>query len=423
MVKLLLFLSIYDIFMAIWGDVMKKTFILFISIAILTFIFLFAIEHFFTEDLPAEDTINIEEIAENLPVVEPPKEDTHFTMSVIGDIMCHNSQYKDAYISSTGTYDFSYVFEDIKEYVSSADISIGNLETTFAGKDRGYSNYPRFNTPEQLAYNLKDFGIVVLSTSNNHSMDTNYNCVVSTLNYLDDAGISHVGTNTSWYDQNEILIKEVNGIKIAFLAFTYGTNGIPVPTEKAFAVNLINDDLILKQISLAKEQNPDLICASMHWGTEYQTKQNAEQERLANLLFTNGVDVILGSHPHVLQPMEKKAITLEDGTTKDCFVIYSLGNFMSGQTKANTRNSVILNMSFTKDGETEITTIDSVSYVPIYMYKRSSDGTQRYKVIDIEKAIQNYENGSDTSIGKSVYSTLQTELNKIKNTMSENIEF
>ena len=161
----------------------------------------------------------------------------------------------------------------------------------------------------------------------------------------------------------------------------------------------------------------------MHWGIEYQTKQNTEQERLANLLFTNGVDVILGSHPHVLQPMEKKTITLEDGTIKDCFVIYSLGNFMSGQTKANTRNSVILNMSFTKNGETEKTTINSVSYVPIYMYKRSSGGTQRYKVLDIEKTIQNYANGTDTSIGKSVYSTLQTELNKIKNTMGENIQF
>ena len=367
---------------------MKKPFIIFITIALLSFVILFAIDHFFTEDLPAENTINLEA----QPIVEPPKEDTHLTMSVIGDIMCHNSQYKDAYISATGTYDFSYVFEDIKEYVSSADISIGNLETTFAGKDRGYSNYPRFNTPEQLAYNLKDFGIDVLSTANNHSMDTNYNGVVSTLNYLDDAGISHVGTNTSWYDQNEILIKEVNGIKIAFLAFTYGTNGIPVPTDKAFAVNLISDDFILKQISLAKEQNPDLICASMHWGNEYQPKQNSEQERLANLLFTNGVDVILGSHPHVLQPMEKKTITLEDGSTKDCFVIYSLCNFMSGQTKTNTRNSVILNMSFTKSGEMEKTTINSVSYVPIYMYKRSSGGTQRYKVLDIEKTIQNYEN-------------------------------
>lgn len=406
---------------------MKKTFIVFITIALLTFIFLFAIEHFFTEELPADNTINLENTEtepENEPsVVITKKEDQRFSMSVIGDIMCHNSQYKDAYNSSTGTYDFSYVFEDIKNYVSEADIAVGNLETTFAGKERGYSNYPRFNTPEQLAYNLKDFGIDVLSTANNHSMDTNFSGIVSTLNYLDDVGISHVGTNATQEDQNKILVKDVNGIKIAFLAFTYGTNGIPVPSDKPFAVNLIDDDFILEQISLAKEQSPDLIFTSMHWGNEYHTKQSAEQERLANLLFANGVDVILGSHPHVLQPMEKRTITLEDGSTKDCFVIYSLGNFMSGQTKTNTRNSIILNMNFTKSGETGKTTIDDVSYVPIYMYRASSGSTQRYKVLDIEKTLANYDNGIDTSIGKSMYSTLQTELSKIKNTMGENIEF
>ena len=402
---------------------MKKTFIVFISIALLTFIFLFAIEHLFTEDFPAESTVNLENTTPETPIIEEPKEDQSFSMSVIGDIMCHNSQYKDAYNSSTGTYDFSYVFEDIKNYINDSDIAVGNLETTFAGKDRGYSNYPRFNTPEQLAYNLKDFGIDVLSTANNHSMDTNYSGLVSTLNYLDDAGISHVGTNATQEDQNEILIKDINGIKVAFLSFTYGTNGIPVPNDKSFAVNLIDTNLILNQISSAKLQNPDLICVFMHWGIEYQTKQNSEQEKLANLLFENGVDVILGSHPHVLQPMEKKTITLEDGTTKDCFVIYSLGNFMSGQTKTNTRNSVILNINFTKSGETEKTTIDSVSYVPIYMYKASSGGTQRYRVLDIEKTLSNYDNGIDTSIGKNTYSILQTELAKIKNTMGENIEF
>jgi len=402
---------------------MKKAFIVFISIALLTFIFLFAIEHFYATDFPIEETVDSENTETEPPIVVTPKEDQHFSMSAIGDIMCHNSQYKDAYVSSTGTYDFSYVFEDIKDYISNADIAIGNLETTFAGKEKGYSNYPRFNTPEQLAYNLKDFGIDVLSTANNHSMDTNFNGIVSTLNYLDDAGISHTGTNATSQDQNEILIKDVNGVKIAFLAFTYGTNGITVPKDKSFAVNMIDDDFILKQISLAKEQNPDLICVNMHWGYEYHTKQSVEQERLADLLFTNGVDVILGSHPHVLQPMEKRTITLEDGSTKDCFVIYSLGNFMSGQTYPNTRNSIILNMSFTKNGETGKTTIDSVSYVPIYMYKASSGGVQRYRVLDIEKSIENYENGSDSSIGESVYTTLQTELTKIKNTMGENIEF
>jgi len=402
---------------------MKKIFIIFITIALLTFTFLFVIEHFFTEELPSENTINQENYETEETLIVTQKEDQHFSMSVIGDIMCHNTQYKDAYNSSTGTYDFSYVFEDIKDYVNSADISVGNLETTFAGKDRGYSNYPRFNTPEQLAYNLKDFGIDVLSTANNHCMDTNFSGLVSTLNYLDDVGISSMGTNATAESQTDILIKDVNGIKIAFLAFTYGTNGIPVPTDKSFAVNLIDDNFILEQISLAKEKKPDLICASMHWGIEYQTKQNAEQERLANLLFENGVDVILGSHPHVLQPMEKKTITLSDGSTKDCFVIYSLGNFMSGQTKTNTRNSVILNMSFTKSGETGKTTIDTVSYIPIYMYKASSGSVQRYKILDIEKTIQNYESGINTSINKSTYSALKNELSYIKQLMGENIEF
>ena len=399
---------------------MKKPFIIFISIVLLTFIFLFIIEHFFRENIPVDNKIDPEN---EISIVEEPKVDSHFSMSVIGDIMCHNSQYKDAYNSSTDTYDFSYVFTDIKSYVNDADIAIGNLETTFAGKARGYSNYPTFNTPEQLAYNLKDFGIDVVSTANNHCMDKSYSGLVSTINYLNDAGISHIGTNTSVEEQNTILIKDVNGIKIAFLAFTYGTNGIPVPSDKSYAVNLMDENLISNQISLAKQQNPDLICVSMHWGNEYQTKQNSEQERLANLLFQNGVDIILGSHPHVLQPMEKKTITLEDGSTKDCFVIYSLGNFMSGQTITNTRNSVILNMNFTKNGETEKTTIDSVSYIPIYMYKSSLTKTQRYRVIDIEKTIQNYETSIDTSIGQTMYSTLKTELSKIKNTMGENIEF
>ena len=350
-------------------------------------------------------------------------EDKHISMSVIGDIMCHNSQYTDAYVASSDTYDFSYVFEDIKQYIEPADIAIGNIETTFAGKERGYSNYPTFNSPEQLATNLKDLGIDVLCTANNHSLDKGYSGLTSTLKFLDDAGISHMGTYDSAESQNEILIKDVNGIKIAFLAYTYGTNGIPVPKNNPYCINLIDKDLILKHLELAKEQEPDLICVNMHWGLEYKTKQNSEQEELADFLFTNGVDIILGSHPHVLQPMEKKTITLEDGSTKDCFVIYSLGNFISGQNQDNTRNSVILNIECTKSGETNNTTIDSVSYVPIYMYKSSSGKTKRYKVLDIEKSIENYENGTDKSIGQKTYSTLKTELNKIKTTMGENIIF
>ena len=349
--------------------------------------------------------------SEDIIPEEPVPEDINITMSVIGDIMCHDSQYNDAYVKNEGTYDFTYVFSDVQKYLQTADISVGNLETTFAGKDRGYSNYPTFNTPEQLAYNLKTLGIDVLSTSNNHSLDKGYKGLVSTLDFLDDAGIAHTGTYRTEEEQNQILIQNVKGISIAFLSFTYGTNGIPVPSGKDYCVNLIDENLIIKQINLAKEQNPDVICVFMHWGVEYETKQRSSQEKLADLLFKNGVDVILGGHPHVVQPMEKREITLEDGTTKDGFVIYSLGNFISGQRDLDTKSSAILNLGITKDGETGKISIDEAAYIPVYMYRAPNTGKlQRFKLIDIESNIQKYEDGTDTSIGKTLYNTLKESL-------------
>lgn len=349
------------------------------------------------------------------------QKDITFNMSVIGDIMCHNTQYTDAYNSNTGTYDFSYVFKDIKTKIKTADIAVGNLETTFAGKSVGYSSYPTFNTPESLADNLKDLGLDVLTTANNHSLDKGYKGIESTIDYLDKADISHTGTFKSEEDQNKILIKNVKDVKIAFLSYTYGTNGIKVPTGKDYCINLIDKELIKKQLELAKAENPDIICVSMHWGIEYQTKQNKEQEALADFLFENGVDIILGSHPHVLQPMEKRTVTLEDGSTKDGFVIYSLGNFMSGQVKENTKNSIILDLKITKKAQDGKISIDSVNYTPIYMYK-STAKTKAYKILDIESTISKYDTEKDTSIGQKTYNTLQTELTKIKNTMGEPIK-
>ena len=210
------------------------------------------------------------------------------------------------------------------------------------------TGYPTFNTPEQLAQNLSDLGIDVVSTSNNHSLDKRYNGLVNTLDELDKVGLSHTGTYRTKEEQDNILVKNINGINIAFLSFTYGTNGIPVPADKQYCVNLIDESLILDQISKAKSLNPDIICVNMHWGNEYKLVQNTTQENLANLLFKNGVDIILGSHPHVLEPIEKRTVTLEDGTTKDGFLIYSLGNFMSGQVIEDTKNSIILQLKITK---------------------------------------------------------------------------
>lgn len=354
---------------------------------------------------------------------EPTKqEDITFTMAITGDIMCHNTMYQDAYNSSTKSYDFSYYFDDIKQHIQTADIAVGNLETTFAGSKVGYSGYPTFNTPEILAKNLKKVGFDVVSTANNHCMDKGYSGIVSTIDYLDEADLSHTGTFKSKEDQETILIKNVKNVNIAFLSFTYGTNGIPVPKDKSYAVNLIDTDLIKKQIELAKKENPDLICVSMHWGVEYQTTPNQEQKDLANFLFENGVDVILGNHSHVPQPMEKRTIKLDDGTTKDGFVIYSLGNFMANQNYKYTSDSAILKLQITKNGQTGKISIDTVTYTPTYFYKNTSKSTKKFKILDIEQNIKAYEAKADGAISKSTYTTLKTELANIKKIIGDEIK-
>lgn len=383
--------------------------ILLLCVAIFSYIY-------YTKHQQFLETIN-EEIGQNASndtEQENEETDTTFTLTAIGDVMCHNTQYWDAYIKETDEYDFSYVFDNISHYINDSDIAIGSLETSFAGKERGYSNYPTFNSPDNLAYSLKELGIDVLSTAGNHCLDMGFSGLSRTIDVLDNADISHLGTYKTQEDRDTILFKDVKGIKIAFINYTYGTNGIPVPDGKEFCVNLIDKDLIKKDIENAKSQNADIIIACMHWGTEYRTTANSEQEELADFLFQNGVDIILGNHPHVLEQMEKRTITLEDGTTKDGFVIYALGNFICDQNAENTRNSIILNLEITKHADSKIT-IDKADYIPIYMYKGSSSKLQRMKLLDIEKTISDYESGTDNSIGQTTYQDLKIQLEKIKN--------
>lgn len=374
-------------------------------------------------EVPSND--NQTNTAENTNVETPSSETTAksstINMAFTGDIMCHNTIYNDALNKQSNTYDFSYIFEDIKYNIQTADIAVGNLETTFAGSDKGYSSYPAFNTPESLAYTLKKIGFDVLSTANNHCYDSGYAGIESTINYLDEADISHTGTYKSEEDQNKILIKNVKGINIAFLSFTYGTNGIKVPTDKSYSVNLIDKDLISKQLALAKEQNTDMICVSMHWGIEYQTTPNSEQKELADFLFQNGADIIIGNHPHVLQNMEKRDIVLEDGTHKDGFIVYSLGNFLADQNKNYTRDSAILNLNITKDQDNKIK-INSATYTPTYIYKDTSKQTNKFKILNLKNTIDSYEAGYSPNLNKTTYNTFKTELNNIKNILGEEIK-
>ena len=183
-------------------------------------------------------TENTANIYTSSAVLETPEPDITINMVALGDIMCHSTNFKAAY--KNGTYDFSGCFTDVQDYISNADLAISNLETTFARENRGYSGYPTFNSPASLGENLFNIGLDVVSTANNHSLDKGYSGLTSTLDELDRIGLDHMGTYRSTEEQNEILIKDVKGIKFAFLAFTYGTNGIPVPSGKEYCINLID---------------------------------------------------------------------------------------------------------------------------------------------------------------------------------------
>lgn len=389
----------------------KFKFIRSLLILILFIILLIFLFNYFSQknNISEDDLI---QTSSGVPVEE--KKDTTIKMSIIGDIMCHNTQYKDAFDSSTNNYDFSYVFSEIEPYFKDNDLNIGNLETTFC-VGKSYSSYPTFNTPEALATDLKELGINVLSTANNHSLDTGFKGVTSTLDVLDSVEIEHMGTYRTEEESNTLLIKDVQGIKIAFLSYTYGTNGIPVPSGKSHCINLIDKEKILSDINKAKENNVDLICVNMHWGEEYLDSPNTEQKNLADFLFTNGVDIIFGSHPHVLEKMEKVNVTTVDGENKECFVIYSLGNFVSGQVKKNTRTSIILNLSVTKKADDTIS-IDNINYIPIYCY--TSGTSKKYKLIDIKKEIDNYNNGSSKYITSSNYSFYEDELERVQKVLN-----
>lgn len=340
-------------------------------------------------------------------------DDISINMTVTGDVLCHNTNFWDAYDYKTDSYDFSYSFEGIKKYFDTADICVGTLESNFAGKSAGYSNYPLFNAPEEMANDLKELGYDVMATANNHCLDKGFNGMVNTLKELDKVGIEHLGTYETEEDSKEFLIKDVNGIKIGFLDYTYGTNGISLPEGKEYAINMIDKTKIKTDIENIKKMDIDVLCVFMHWGQEYKLTPTDEQEELADFLFENGVDLVLGSHTHCLEPMEKREVKLEDGTTKDGFIIYSLGNFMSGQNADHSRQSVILDIKLTKAGKDGKISIDSVTYTPIYMFNYyTSKSAHRFKVMDIEDEIEKYENG-DTSIGANMYNTLKKELNQV----------
>lgn len=335
-------------------------------------------------------------------------------LSAVGDIMVHDGELNSA--KNGDNYDFAPFFEDIKPLIESADFSIGNLETTIAGKDKKYTGYPMFNSPDSLLDALKWTGFDLLITSNNHSMDRREDGIIRTIDALDSRGFLHTGTFKSQEDRDKILTVDVKGIKLAVIAYTYGTNGIPVKIP--YQVNLIDMDTILKDIEKAKAEKPDLLITYIHFGNEYVRQPNAEQKDIVEKLFNAGVDIVLGDHPHVVQPAERKVVAAGDGSYKDEFVIYSLGNFISDQRGDYKDIGVITNFSIQKNFKTGKTMIKDVEYIPTWVQRYTKDGKRSYRILSMPDAIRNYENKKDPLLPEKDYNYLK----KMYDEMMEHIQ-
>lgn len=314
------------------------------------------------------------------------------TISTVGDIMAHDEQYWGAYVEETDSYDFKPVFEHVKPYLEEADLAIGNFETTVAGEDRGYTGYPLFNTPDEIVEAVEYAGFDSIVTANNHSLDMGAQGVERTVQMLEETGFDVVGTYEEAPEARHVL-KDVDGIEVAMLAFTESLNGMEGPytdEEVHNMIDVISEDNLTAAIDAAKEDDPDIILAYMHWGPEYVEEPGDTQKHYAQVLADQGVDLIIGSHPHVVQRAE--SIESSDGE-HEAFVAYSLGNFVSNQRLETigedfqpNEDGVIMNFDIEKDMASGETTVADINYTPTWVYRHSDTGETPfdYEILPVE---------------------------------------
>jgi len=269
-----------------------------------------------------------------------------FSMLFIGDVMGHDEQIWSAENRETHLYNYDDVFQYIRPVISEADISIANFEVTLAGPP--YTGYPQFSSPVDIAVACRNAGIDYLVTANNHAADRGKKGITGTINRLDSVGIPHTGTflNSACRDSLSPLMIYKNGTSIALLNYTFSTNGIIVP--EPVIVNMLDKELITKDVNKAKDKKADIIILFLHWGTEYDTIPSRSQTDLAKYFQSIGVDLVIGSHPHVLQKM---TLTKNEVSGNENVIVYSLGNFVSNQSKPKTDGGSMVKVEFTKKGE------------------------------------------------------------------------
>ena len=327
--------------------------------------------------------------------------DTQITIAAVGDIMIYEDMLEAAEREGGG-YDFMPGLSVISGLTVSPDLTIGNLELNFC--EEPYGCAPSWSAPPELAATLSALGFDVLQTANTYSIQNGLLGLQSTNTALRRVGIDPVGTFESKEERaatGGVLLKNVNGLRVAFIAFTKGFGGLSLPEGEEYAANVLYEDYaseysrldeqaLLNSVEAAQALAPDVIIAMLHWGSEADTTVTKEQEKVVTLLFENGVDAIIGSHPHIVGRMERRSVQTVDGRQKNCFVAYSLGNFFSSMDERvalHCRQSVVLELQFTRNGETGETALSDVSYTPICLMDYGEQAEVRFELLPVRSAV------------------------------------
>ncbi len=333
-----------------------------------------------TDQSPAVTIIQEpEKVIENKPLVNyfPPAKDSinEITINLVGDLMCHKPQTTNAEVSP-GVYDFKPSFEYIKPYLQDADITIGNLETTFAGTGRPYAGYPAFNSPDAYCAALKDAGFDFLVTANNHSMDTQEDGLLRTIDVIKKNNLGYAGTYLNQRDHDSIRIVDIKGFKLAILNYTYGTNGSYPSGQHKYMLNVIDSAGITDAVKAAKQKGCDMVLVFYHMGLENITEPTQAQKDAVRFALDAGAHLVIGAHPHVIGPTQ---VVYSKAINDTAFVAYSLGNFLSNQYWRYTDAGVILKLTVQKNITQKTSSYKSASYLPTWVYR--GDGAKKMHIL------------------------------------------
>jgi len=323
---------------------------------------------------------------EKVTTVEPIIDSTvTVTFSVVGDIMCHSTQYNYAWVKED-SFDFNPVFSVVGNYLREKDILIGNLETVLAGDTKEYAGYPFFNSPNELALALKTTGFDFLTTANNHANDQGFQGVKRTLEVLRKENIIPLGTSSldSGKDYNIFVRK---GLRFGLLSYTYGTNYNANSLEPRKFVNHIDTVRIKKDIKKIISKKIDLVIVLYHFGDEYQKHISKYQKKIVDRTISYGADIILGSHPHIIQKFEKYKTV--DGNLDTGFVVYSLGNFISNQRWRFSDGGIIFNFNITKNIFTDSIYIADINYLPTWVFRGETKRGKEFIILPSENYNEN----------------------------------